>query len=221
MLGHGAIGQFAIGQVGAGNPELISADKWFVSLSIPVRTLPRSPAALSPDYFFDPAPSPFVAYGWRQWLSEPVRLKPGIRVELQSFETQSADFLPHPQNFLEGWFNWFSEPQRFKPLLIPADHPPPFYEPYPPIFQTTDWYNWLSEPVRLKRGLSVTLQQTLAYHPRVIPTPNVTGIMNAFALNVDTAQISIYVIQSQPAASASVSITEVVLGQSATSVRER
>lgn len=220
MLGHGAIGQFAIGQVGAGSVEFISADKWFDPFSEPVRFKPSLATGLhqfyaSPDplprvtfswfgpltypikltlsglpatqqqfFTIHPAPSPFVAYGWRQWLSEPVRLKPGLSVTLQpAFTSDSRWILELPQ----------------------------FYR----------WFNWLSEPVRFKQGLSVTLQQTLAYHPRILPKPNVTATLSAFELNNDAATLAIYVIQSQPAVSAKVSIVETGGGTSATSIWER
>ncbi len=132
---------------------------------------------------FYPTPSPFVATGWRAWLSEPVRLKPGFPSQLQQTFTTDAKFL--------------------------LEHP-----------DIQRWFNWLAEPVRLKLGLSVTLQQALAYHPRILPKPNITATMRAPETNSDAAAIAVNVIQSQPAATANVSIVEVGSGNSGTSVRE-
>lgn len=220
MLGHGAIGQFAIGQVGAGSVEFISADKWFEYLSDPVR-VKLGLWAGNQQFAFFPDPFPFVTFSYFAELSKPsVLSKRGLATQQQPYFT----FHPAPSPFVAyGWRQWLSEPVRLKPGLSVTLQPaftsdsrwilelPQFYR----------WFNWFSEPVRFKQGLSVTLQQTLAYHPRILPKPNITATLSAFELNNDAATLAIYVIQSQPAVSAKVSIVETGGGNSATSIWER
>lgn len=91
---------------------------WFEALSEPVRNKPRSPAALSPYAFWQPAPSPFVATGWYANLSEPVRIKPGLRSDLQQAYTSDTDVIPISK--LIQWFANLSEPVRIKPGLKAA-----------------------------------------------------------------------------------------------------
>lgn len=110
MLGHGAIGQFAIGQVGT-IIETISTDKWFVALSEPKRFL-RGLGAHSQQFLFQhPTPSPFVATGWFDWLSEPVRVKPILQPDYHPFLFEQ---LPP---VIMAWFMALSEPVRLPPRL--------------------------------------------------------------------------------------------------------
>jgi hypothetical protein len=87
--------------------------RWFWSLSEPVRQKPFSPAAVYPNFFYQPSPSPFAATGWYDWLSEPVRIRPLLLPDDQPFIFEQ---LPQPV-FLE-WFANLSEPVRVKPRLL-------------------------------------------------------------------------------------------------------
>lgn len=219
MLGHGAIGQFAIGQDSAFTIEIVSIDKWFESLSDPIRVkLGLSPTLQQFSALSDPFP--FVPFAWFGWLRDPTSLvKRGLPTPEQPF----LAFYPTPSPFAaSGWYGWLSEPVRIKPgqpvylqreFTIDSRIPPEF----PQLYR---WFKWFDEPKRFKQGLSATLQQTLAYHPRWLPKPNITATLSAFEINSDAATIAVNVVQSQPAASAKVSIVEVFSGNSATSVRE-
>jgi len=91
---------------------------WFEALSEPVRAKRRSPAALSPFAFWQPAPSPFVATGWYANLSEPVRIKRGLRPSLQRPFTGDTDVIPISK--LINWYANLSEPVRTKSGLKAA-----------------------------------------------------------------------------------------------------
>lgn len=218
MLGHGVIGQFAIGQVGVATAETITADKWYMALSEPVRfklgLKVQNQAVLA--YY----PLPFVSFSWFEPLTEPVRIKPINPAALrQDFFMQVA-----PSPFVAtGWFNWLSEPKRF-PRGLPAHLQRDFTRDAVWIPNVTTliegWFNWLSEPKRFPRGLAVQLQSDYTQHPRVLPTPNVTVILQALEVNSDHVQIAINVVKSNPPVSAKVSITEIGTGLSATSVIE-
>ena len=163
----------------------VPAYSWPIPFAEPVRTRPINPAVYRQDFFMQMAPSPFVATGWRAWLSEPKRFPKGLNSALQPFLTQDTNFIPAVNTLIKAWLAPFSEPIRFK-LGLPAGE-----------------------------------QQFLAYHPRLVPKPNVTGTMLAIGVTSDGAIFAINVLQSQPAASAKVSIFEVSGGNSATSIRER
>lgn len=74
-------------------------------------------------------------------------------------------------------------------------------------------------PIRGKAGLHAALQQFYARFPGTITGTTINAIMNAFEANADNAIFAIYVVQSQPAVTANVSIQEIG-GQSATSIHE-
>ena len=95
MLGHGAIGQFAIGQwTLAGSTEVISPDKWYVALSEPKRFLADLKPGLQQFSAFNP--QPFVSFAWYGLLSEPVRFKPDLGAARQPFLAQAPRLLPTP-----------------------------------------------------------------------------------------------------------------------------
>lgn len=72
-------------------------------------------------------------------------------------------------------------------------------------------------PIRGKAGLHAALQQFSARFPGTITGTTVNMIMNAFETNTDGATFAIYVIQSQPAVNAAISIKEIgTLGGSIT-----
>jgi hypothetical protein len=178
MLGFGATGQFAIGQVDTttAGSEFIGPDKymqalaepvrfrrglgapaqafvafnplpvvsfaWFEALAEPVRKPPRSPAAMAPVHFWQPAPSPFVATGWFAPLSEPVRKRPALPAGHKQFFAGDTTVIP------------------LQTGLLP-------------------WFAPLSEPVRTRPGLAARLQQFLAAPSQLRPTPTTTGVLNA------------------------------------------
>jgi hypothetical protein len=207
MLGHGATGQFAIGEVGAGTAENITPDKWYEMLSEPPRFLPGLRAGQQQFTAFNPLP--FVNFSWPEPLSEPVRFRPA----LPAGEQQFLAFNPLP--FVSfGWFEELSIPSvRTKPGLLPplqqffaADttviptskliewfqalsEPPRFPRALPPgEHQFTalnplprvsfGWYEGLSEPVHFPPALRAALQQFYAADTTVIPT---TKLMEWFA----------------------------------------
>ena len=164
-------------QVTAFNPLPIVPFAWFDALSEPVRQKPRSPAALSPFAFFQPAPSPFVPTGWFEALSEPVRFKPGLKPGLQQFLAYQAN----PTTVTPfAWFAGLSEPVRKKPGLLPALQK--FFTTDTsviPLQELMEWFQALSEPVRFKQGLAARLQQFLAAPSQLRPTPTTTAVLNA------------------------------------------
>jgi hypothetical protein len=117
MLGHGATGQFAIGQAAATAGEIITVDKWYQALSQPARSLPRSPAATAQFSIAPPFP-PVVPFSWFAPLSEPpVKTLQGLRPSQQQF----AAFNPLPRVSF-SWFAPLSEPPRKLPPLDAAKH---------------------------------------------------------------------------------------------------
>jgi hypothetical protein len=218
MLGFDALGRLALGQVPSGGGAAIFPGSWYVNLSEPiVKQNIRLGTANQPFLFFHP--NPVVSFGWFESLIDPVKVPLRLRTGL------NQDFILNPLPRVSfGWFGELSKPQKlFLTWLPTADQQTfttdPTLFPNPARF-LEGWFNWYSEPVRFKLGLSVTLQQTLAYHPRILPKPNITATMSAFE-GVDVFLGAINVIQSNPAASAKVSIREISVGNSATSVRER
>lgn len=116
-LGHGAIGQFAIGQAAdAASPGAVTMDMWYPQLSEPVRNrLKAHRVALSASGAIY-VQANFVPFGWIYPLSEPVRSK-----RWKSAAYYSAWFMDRfiptgPGNF--PWFQALSEPKRFKRGLL-------------------------------------------------------------------------------------------------------
>lgn len=151
MLGLGTIGQFTIGQVVTQTSEIISADKWFVSLSEPKRFRAGLRTGSQQTIAFQ---HPFVSFSWMEGLSEPKRFKPRLIEGRQQFLVDTL--FP---TILIDWFVALSEPKRFKPRLLEARQQFLVNTLIPTII---DWFAWLSEPVRLKRGLKKELQSILA-----------------------------------------------------------
>lgn len=159
MLGHGATGQFSIGQVSAGGTaETITLDKWYAGLSLPVRIKPGLSAGAQRFTSFHPVP--LVSFAWYAGLSDPVRIKPALPAGEQQFTAfNSQPFVPF------AWFNELSKPQRLdKPGLGAAAQQFLAFYPAPSPFVATGWFNWLSEPVRQKAGLLPGQQQFLAFN---------------------------------------------------------
>lgn len=161
MLGHGATGQFAIGEVSAGAAaESITVDKWYELLSVPPRFPPALRAGAQQFAAFNP--QPFVNFGWPEPLSEPVRFKPA----LPAGEQQFLAFNPLP--FVS--FSWFEElaipPVRTKPGLLPPLQQ--FFTGDTTVIPTSkliEWFAALSEPPRFPKALPAGEQQFTALNP--------------------------------------------------------
>ncbi len=204
-IGQFAIGEQSLTTATA---EVITVDKWFQPLSEPPRFKPglkagsqqalayvSNPLTVTPFAWFMPlsepprfrrfAPSrqqigindplPFVSFSWFQPLSDPpVRVKSALRAGLQ----QVLAFDPVP--FVSfGWFAQLSEPPRKKRSLAVQQVPFTTDSQVIPTTMLMPWFAPLSEPPRFKPGLRAGLQQVLAWPPRVLPTPTVTGVMSA------------------------------------------
>lgn len=218
MLGHGTIGQFAIGQVGAGNTEFIGPDKWFIAFSEPVRF--RQGLAATQQQTLSFQPFPIVSFSWYSNLSEPVRVKPRNPAALSPY----LFFQPAPSPFVAtGWYNWLSEPVRFpkglRAHLQQSETQAPQFIPAPATL-IEGWFNWLSEPKRFLKGLGAPYQIYFTANPRVLPNPNVTVNINMIELDTDLFQVAINVVKSNTPVSARVSITEIGNGLSPTAVIE-
>lgn len=218
MLGFGAIGQFAIGEVGTATAEFIGPDKWMMALSEPVRFKQGLAATRQQVLAF--FPTPLVSFSWFGALTEPVRLKPRNPAALYPYFFMQ----PAPSPFVAtGWYMPLSEPKRF-PRGLPVQLQREFtrdavWIPSPATL-VEGWFNWLSEPKRFPRGLAAHQQQAYTQHPRVLPPANVTVIVHAIEINSDIVSIAVNVVKSNPAVSARVSLVEIGNGLSATSVIE-
>lgn len=175
MPGFGAIGEFAIGELSgaAAAVEVITVDKWFHELSIPsVRTKAGLAAALQMAFV---APAiPTVSFGWFESLSEPsVKTKPGLR------PSQQMSFTTSPQPLVSfSWFGALSEPLvKAKAGLRPSQQMAATGSLQP--FVSFAYFRPLSEPVRFKPGLRASLQMAFTAPPRLLPTPTITGTLNA------------------------------------------
>lgn len=174
-------------------PETVTESRWHQPWSEPVRAKQGLRAHLQQFYTVDTlAFSDKNEPTWYQWLSEPVRFKRGPGAHLQRFE---IPFIPttYDPSKSNPWFSWLSEPVRIRPQLRTGDQAFFFFEPEPPESMEIEWYAWLSEPVRQKRGLKPPYQQFLAYHPRILPNPNVTARMATTELNSDVFLGALYV----------------------------
>ena len=177
MLGFGATGQFAIGQVGVATAETILADKWFVALSQP----PRFPIGLKageqqfgslPDLF------PFVTFGYFVDLSIPsIRTRPSLLAGEQQFA--AADTAVIPVSKLSPWFTPLSEPPRFKIGLPAREQQFSAQDTQVIPVSIMAWDVALSAPVRFKIGLRPPSQQFEARPPQLRPNPTTTGVLAA------------------------------------------
>lgn len=173
---------------------------------------------------------PFSAFGpiiqfesWHSPLSEPVRFKivPQLRVALIASGLFAPVLNPETQliQFFESrWHQPWSEPVRVKLRLRTGANQfsSSFFDNTPnPSNQLQGWYNWFENPVWPKKGLKSYLQQTLAYHPRYLPPPNVTIRISAIETNSDAADFDVWVYDELPVpidlTAVDVSISEVIV----------
>lgn len=176
MLGHGATGQFAIGEVGTGTAEFIGPDKYMRALSEPVRFLQGLKPSEQQFQAFNP--QPFVSFSWFEALAEPPRALPRSPAALYP----NFFFQPAPSPFVAtGWFMALSEPARTRPGLLPPRQS--FFTNDTSVIPLTHglipWYAPLTEPVRFRSGLAAARQQFLAAPSQLRPNPATSGIINA------------------------------------------
>ncbi len=167
---------------------------------MPLDTQPQAFVQLAPQVFFPYAP-------WDDFT----RRKPQPLDTQPLIWTGQTIAAPAP---VMAWINW--------PDFAPKKPTPLNYEPLT-LVQTvvTPWNVWTQwpdfAPIRGKAGLHAALQQFSIRFPGLITGTTINAIMNAFETNSDGTAFSIYVIQSQPAVSALVSIKELgILGGSIT-----
>jgi len=205
---------------------------WHQTWSQPVRQRrdPRLVTALAASgASFSPAP-PFeesiLESKWHFPWSEPVRLKRGLGARYQ--QALTIDPITFPTRSGIPWYANFSEPVRLKKGLRAHLHKTTSLD-FPvlplPALLLQGWYNWLGIPVWGPNGLKKHLQQTLAYHPRMLPNPDVTAVMAATETNNDVALFAISVYDSAgtvtSGAGARVAIIEVTpSGTGPTSITE-
>lgn len=213
---QGPIGEFAIGEFVLGTSAPISI---WTALSEPVRQKrnPRLAVALIASGVFQIVTTSFPERvdesKWHQPYSEPIRFKRGLAKHLQRSFTADTNTFPTINNM--SWHTPFGEPVRFKPGLkvglqqtftIDADFVPGSDE------GINGWLQEFGKPVWPPKGLSRYLQQSLAYHPRILPTPNVTVTWNSTETTKDVALIAVNVYNTATSATsgqgAKVSITE-------------
>lgn len=191
---------------------------WHQPWSEPKRFKPRLQVGLNPFEFF-PLDNPQVTFSYYNWWSEPRRFKRGLAVQLQRalFEDTANTTLPKRSPV---WFTPLSEPKRFPKRLHAALNP--FDMLQVPVVPAADdyigWYAPISEPVRVPVGLKAWLQMSTAWPPRLLPTPDITAVLDATEVNSDQAEI-VYIVAGA-ASSAKVSIIEGPRSASALSIRE-
>jgi len=114
---------------------------------------------------------------WHQAWSQPVRQRrhPTAAVALAASGLFDC---PHPLVSF-SWFHALAEPiVKQRPALRHAAQIFATISPQPAV--SFSWFGHLAEPQRpLKLGLRAKLQQTLAHPPRLLPTPTITGVLDA------------------------------------------
>lgn len=105
-------------------PELVSADRWFVPFSEPVRFRRFLPTSEQPFTLIVEEPPFFesvTADRWSPSLSEPVRFRRALPASEQQFAA-FVQFSPFAERVTaDRWFAPFSEPVRFRPRLLTAN----------------------------------------------------------------------------------------------------
>lgn len=107
---------------------------------------------------------------WFQWLSDPVRQKPGLLAALQRPFTTDPFALTQPESVTESrWHQPWSEPVRLKPRLYEGLQLFSALHPNPSV--SFGWFGNLSEPVREKIGLRAILQRDFTIDPYALTQP--------------------------------------------------
>jgi len=175
---------------------------------------------------------PLLESTWHQPWSEPVRFRisPRLKVVLSASGLFAPVLNPGTQiiQFFESrWHYPWSEPVRVRLRLraganLFSSLPSPVVPN--PGNQVQGWYQELRNPVWPKKGLGSKLQQTTAHPPRLLPTPNITVIMQAVETNADVADFRFSVHDDLPPAAdltaVNVAITEIVGEDAVVSIKE-
>lgn len=98
-------------------PETVTYAMWGFAWSEPVRFKPKLIEAAQEPFTFHPTPNPFVAEGWYNWLSEPVREPKRLGPGLNMFYAAPINVTPSVIAMVSEWFPRWLEPVRFKPGL--------------------------------------------------------------------------------------------------------
>ena len=168
MLGFGALGQFALGEVDEGVTETVQYGKWKVEFSEPR----RFPRGLGPQYHQTQAfqinefPETVTESRWHQPFSEPQHLKAKAqRPELRTVLHQTSAFVDWNigADKEATWHQPFSEPKRFPRRTLPGANQFFAFQPTPII--DISWQVPFSEPRRFPRGLAAYEHQSYAAEP--------------------------------------------------------
>lgn len=162
--------------------ESVTEDRWHQPWSEPVRfkiSGQLAIALMASGLFSFPqnAGETITVDKWFAHWREPVRFKgvfPGVPTS-----AQLAGF-PSPQPFVSfGWFDKLNEPIVKQKIGLRAGSQP-FQTGSPQPFVSFSWFRPQTELAPFpKKGLAARLQQVLAAPPRLLPTPTITGRLNA------------------------------------------
>lgn len=157
---------------------------WYTQWQDPVRTRPALLAAQQLAYVrstFTPPTELITLDKWYVALSEP----PKVKVSLSAAGQQYAAFVkaaPFPETTFESkWHYAWAEPVRQKLGLWAAHQAAQVYWSTltPPNVLTMGWFTPLAPPPNPKQGLAARYQLAFAAPSRLLPTPNITGVLAA------------------------------------------
>lgn len=183
----------------------------------------------------EPPPSTFPAIqffesDWHLPWSEPVRFRVDPRRQIALIVSGLFAPVLNPdtqitQDFESKWHFPWSEPKRFRASLGAYRSPfaSTFFDNTPnPSNLIQGWFQEFRGPVWPKKGLGSRYQQVLAYHPRMLPPPNVTITMSMVEVNTDDAEFDVWVYTEPPVpidlTAVNVSVTEIPAGGTGGSV---
>lgn len=195
--GSGPVGAFAVGEFVLGTPPSPAIPSWW-QLPVRDRMHPRARIALMASGAYQIVtvtfPERVDESKWHQPYSLPVWPKKGLRSHLQRAFTADSNPFPVARNY--GWFAPMSSPKRF-PRGLRADLQQFFTTDWSfvpaPSSLLNGWLNPFGRPIWPKQGLRASLQQTLAYHPRILPNPNVTVTWDSIETGIDVALFAVNV----------------------------
>jgi hypothetical protein len=166
----------------AQRPEQVTESRWHQPWSEPVRFKINKQLAIAlaaSGLFFVPQQAGEVIFvdKWINHWREPVRFK-GVFRGMPTGEQPAA--FPSPQPFVPfGWFDKLSEPIVKQKVGLRAGSQR-FQTGSPLPFVSFSWFRPQTElPPKPKIGLATRFQQFLAQPPRLLPTPTITGRLNA------------------------------------------
>lgn len=163
-------------------PEQVTESRWHQPWSEPVRFKISGRLAIAlaaSGLFFTPQQAGELIFvdKWFNPFSDPVRFK-GVFRGMPTGGQVAA--IPSPQPFVSfGWFDKLGEPiVKTKARLTTGAQVAAFPSPFP--FVSFSWFRPQTElPPKPKIGLASRFQQFLAAPSRLLPTPTITGRLNA------------------------------------------